>query len=113
MASAVYEIQQGTVGTQVNFTITDANGDVVDVTTVVVNFIMRAQTKDDEDPADIFEACSTSGDDPAQGECHYTWADGDTDEIGKHDAWVRIVDGSTEYGLDTPIVFSIVPCPSS
>lgn len=106
------KVKQWTTGTAWQFTVTDGDGAAIDLTSATIQFFMRSQNADRDDPEALELAGSTSGLTPADGECKITWEATNLDDAGLYDCWLHITNGSEQYGNAVPLVLEIVPAPN-
>lgn len=107
--ASVSKVLQYTVGTVQDFTLVDADGDAVDLSSATLALRLRNVLRDESAEPDVDVVATTSGVDPTLGQCRYTWASGDLDVIGIYDVQIVITDGSAVYGNPDPKQIQVMP----
>lgn len=89
-----FTLKRGDTSPAIEATLTDENGDAIDLTNASVQFHM--EPSDDPDGSTVDAAATIV--DASTGQVAYDWADGDTDEPGYYAAEfaVTYADSSTE-----------------
>ena len=93
------DITAETIGTYLKFTLKDSDDVPIDITGFTITFRMKDMDEVAATQPKVDAACVLSGTgiDPAQGQCKYTWVDGDTDTVGDYYGSLKIVDGAKTY----------------
>lgn len=107
--ASVSKVLQYTVGTVQPFTLVDANGDAIDLSSATLALRLRNELRDESADPDLDVVASTSGFDPTLGQCGYEWQSGDLDVIGIYNVQIVITDGSDVYGNPDPKQIQVMP----
>lgn len=107
--ASVSKVLQYTVGTVQAFTLVDAAGDPVDLSSATLALRLRNELRDESADADLDVVATTSGFDATLGQCGYEWQSGDLDVIGTFDVQIVVTDSGDVYGNPDPAKIQVLP----